>query len=652
MSLATLTNVVCRFGTNEVLSGVTMAIERSQRIGLVGRNGTGKSTLLNILSGQVPCDSGSVEVQRGLTIGALAQERFFDPSDTVLSAAGRAFARTSELKDQLAALFEEMAHAEGAKLDALMRQQVTLEEQLEVAGGYVTEHRVEAMLHGLGFATNQFDQKVTVLSGGQLARLALAQLLLESPDILVLDEPTNHLDIEARKWLEDFLIDSQFAAIVLVTHDRWLLDRVVDKIIEVDNGRLFEYPGHFSNYLEQRSLQRTTLSRQYTKQMTRVRQEEGYIRRYKAGQRSKQAKGRESRLDRFRKEEMIDRPRELDVIKLKIPEAPRSGDQVVVAQEISKSFGDLKLFQDLSLTITRGDRVGIIGPNGVGKTTLIRCLLGQEQVTQGEVRPGSRLSTGYFKQVHDGLDLSLSIWQAIQITVEHESNGRDVTEQQARDLAGGFLFSGEEQDQPLHLLSGGERARVRLAGLLGSPHNLLVMDEPSNHLDIPAAARLEEALAIESGFSGTLLLITHDRALLQATCTRLIIFDINGEVTLFTGTYEQWLSQTEKVVDKEKGSPSPGKRDRKKSSVQNAGRQASEKASTSGQSNLSHLSLKKLEDRIETFESDIKKIDQELSQPDIYTNPERCRDLTAMRERLVVKLLPYEAEWSERGGAA
>ena len=627
-----------------------MAIERSQRIGLVGRNGTGKSTLLNILIGKVPCDEGSIEVQRGLTIGALAQERTLHPEDSVLSAASRAFAQTADLKNQLAIVFEKMEQAQGNELEALLRQQTKLEEQLEAAGGYVTEHRVEAMLHGLGFTDEQFDQSVTVLSGGQVARLALAQLLLESPDILVLDEPTNHLDIEARTWLEEFLLTAPFAAIVLVTHDRWLLDRVVDKIIEVDNGRLFEYPGRFTEYLEQRSLQRTTLSRQYAKQVTRVRQEESYIRRYKAGQRSKQAKGRESRLERYRKEEMIDRPRELDVVKLKIPEAPRSGDQVLVAETVSKSFGDVHLFQDLSLAITRGDRVGIIGPNGVGKTTLIRCLLGQEPVTKGEVRIGTRLSAGYFQQVHDGLDLSLPVWRAIQTTVEHESKGRDVSEQQARDLAGGFLFSGDEQDQPLHLLSGGERARVRLAGLLGSPHNLLVLDEPSNHLDIPAAARLEEALSLKNGFTGTLLLITHDRALLQATCNRLIIFDEEGGIALFTGTYEEWLLHCRQQKERHELQERAVKRQAQ--SVDRETQKAKSAAVKRGKTDLAALSLGKLEQRIEDLEHEIKIVDEELSKPDIYTDPQRCRELSARREKIVAELAPYEAEWSTRGGEA
>jgi len=350
MSLLSLANVSHAFGNHVVLDGVTMSIEPGQKIGLVGRNGSGKTTLMRVMLGQLKPDAGARQVQRAARIGYLSQDPDFDPTDTVRDAAERAFANLHDLHVQLKEVFEHMAEATGGELEKMMRRQAALEEQIEAAGGYVIDHKIDATLHGLGFPDEQFGLNVQVLSGGQKSRLALAKLLLESPDLLLLDEPTNHLDIDGRQWLENFLAEAYRGAVVLVSHDRWLLDRVVKRVIHIDRGIVREYPGNYSKYIVIRDQQQYTEARTYEKQLDKIRAEEQFIRRYKAGQRSKQAKGRESRLERFKRDELIDRPVSDGVMNLRLPDAPRSGDQVVVAQNIAKRYDANVLFENFNIT--------------------------------------------------------------------------------------------------------------------------------------------------------------------------------------------------------------------------------------------------------------------------------------------------------------
>jgi ATP-binding cassette, subfamily F, member 3 len=416
-------------------------------------------------------------------------------------------------------------------------------------GGYAVDHRIDATLHGLGFTDREFGTPVTSLSGGQKARLGLAKLLLEEPDLLLLDEPTNHLDIEGRRWLEEFLAEEYEGAVVIVSHDRWLLDRVVTRIVEIDRGTVREYPGNYHAFVELRRERQLSEARVYEKQLDKIRAEEAYIRKYKAGQRAKQARGRETRLERFKEQELVERNSELDVMHLELPQPPRVGDTVVTAEHLSKRFGERVIFHDLSLTVKPGDRIGIIGPNGAGKTTLVRALLGDLEGESGHVRRSPRLAVGWFRQTQDHLDLSLTIWQYLQSVIIGLDGSSKGSEQQARDLAGAFLFTGRDQDKALAVLSGGERARAVLAGLIASAKNLLVLDEPTNHLDIPSSERLEQSLVEygsgggSGGSGGAVLLITHDRALLNEVCDRLVILDGEGHATIFEGGYAEYIKK-------------------------------------------------------------------------------------------------------------
>ena len=641
MSLLSLANVHHAFGHHVVLDGVTMSIEPGEKIGLVGRNGSGKTTLMKVMLRELAPDGGAVQVQRSAGVGYLSQDPEFDPTDTVRDAAERAFAALHDLHGQIKVVFEDMAQATGDKLAKLLRRQAALESKIETAGGYAIDHKIDAALHGLGFPGDQFGLNVQVLSGGQKSRLALAKLLLEAPDLLLLDEPTNHLDIDGRQWLETFLAEEYRGAVVLVSHDRWLLDRVVRRIVQIDRGAVREYPGNYSKYVQLRDQQQYTEARTYEKQLDKIRAEEQFIRRYKAGQRSKQAKGRESRLARFKRDELIERPIELGVMNLKLPKAPGSGDQVAVAERIAKRYGENVLFEDFSISIMRGDRIGVIGPNGAGKTTLIKCLLGELEHDEGTVRLGSRLSIGYYRQLHEHLDLELSVWAYLQSVIVSVDGQARASEQQARDLAGAFLFSGDEQDKPLGNLSGGERSRAVLAGLVASARNLLVLDEPTNHLDIPSAERLEQVLRLGGAYEGTLLLVTHDRALLDATCDKLLVFDGDGALRLFHGRYSQWSARR----DQQRSSKEPAQPQtvRKR-------RPAKPQAPIGG--GISALSLSKIEQRIELLEQRKSEIDGEMLDPKVYRDGPRCKALQQERARLTEELSEVEKEWARRAAQA
>jgi len=662
MAIASVLNLRHGYGGNLVLDGATLSISDGEKIGLVGRNGCGKSTLMKALAGELKLDEGLVQINRAAKVGYLSQHPRLDFTKTLREEAATAFANLDAMKMSLDDVYDAMATADAAQLDQLFRKQEELEAKINRAGGYAVDHRIEATLHGLTFTDAEFDKPVSSLSGGQKARLGLAKLLLEEPDLLLLDEPTNHLDIDGRRWLETFLADEYDGAVVVVSHDRWLLDRVVTRIVEIERGAVREYPGNYEAFVNLRRERQLSEARVFEKQLDKIRAEEEYIRKYKAGQRAKQARGRETRLARFKQDELVERSAELDVMHLDLPAPPRVGDVVTSGEHLSKSFGPRVLFSDLTLTVKPGDRFGIIGPNGAGKTTLVRALLGDLEPDSGVLRRSPRLAVGWFRQTQDHLDLSMTVWEYLQSVIIGMDGSTTASEQQARDLAGAFLFSGREQDKVLQVLSGGERARVVLAGLVASAKNLLVLDEPTNHLDIPSAERLEQSLldygsgADEGGAGGAVLLITHDRALLEAVCERLVILDGHGKATIFEGRYSEYLAKyppraTERVKELASTAKAPAKPAAK--SGGNADRSKSDRTSApSGKNPLAKLAVEELEKRIESIETQLTMLDRDLSSPSIYANAARIKELNAQRARLAAELLPIEAEWTRRADLA
>ncbi len=681
MPLLAATNVRHAFGSRVILDGASLSIEAGERIGIVGRNGTGKSTLIKAMAGMFTPDSGTIDRSKSARVGFLHQDPDLDPNETLRSAAESAFAELHELHAQLNRVFDEMAGdaaSDPDELERLMKRQADLEQRIEAAGGYAIDHRIDATLHGLGFTDAQFSIPTASLSGGQRARLALAKLLLEGPDVLLLDEPTNHLDLDGRLWLESFLKDDFAGAVVLISHDRYLLDNVVTRIVEVEAGRLIDYPapkGHaYATFRRLRAERKEVQARAWESQQSKFKQEERFIQRYKAGQRAKQARGRESRLQREKRDSSVERPMEMGVARFNFPRAPRSGDIVARARGVSKSYpaddgSEKVLFNKLDLTIERGERWGILGPNGAGKSTLVKCLLGELDADAGEVKLGANLDVGYFSQTAGNIDPDAPVYRYIQSAILKENEGVRYSEQQARDLAGAFLFSGDEQEAEMHRLSGGERGRARLAALLASAKNVLVLDEPTNHLDIPSAERLEDALAIEipatseqpgrpgGEFDGTLILISHDRAIIDACCDRLLILDGRGGAEVFEGNYthyqqvqaEREQARLERDAERKR---QQDKEDRQRRQREHRQRERAREQTGPTANSLERLSDSKLEERIESIEARIKAIDASMSDPDVWSNPKKCEQLGAERSQLAGELEPLEFEWMRRAQEA
>jgi len=667
MALLSVANLVFNYGDRAVLDGVNLTVSAGEHVGLVGRNGCGKSTLLKLIAGietHKP-EAGQIQLARGATAGYLKQDHHYDPSKTLREEAGAAFAELVSLHEQLDDIAHRMGEAQGDELDKLLKQYERVEHDMQAAGGYAVDHKIDETLHGLGLEDSVFSVKCGDLSGGQKGRLALAKLLLSEPDVLLLDEPTNHLDIAGRVWLEQFLAGYK-GAVVLISHDRWLLDRVVSKIYELEAGQMVEYPGNYEKFRELRAARIEDQRRSFEKQQTKIKAEKAFIDRYRAGQRAKQAQGREKRLERFIRDEYIEPPMELDTMKLQLTPKARAGDQVCIAEHLEVSYEGRSLFKDFGISIKRGEKIGVIGPNGAGKSTLIRCLLGEQTPTAGMSKLGSQVDVGWYRQTHEHLDLGQSI---IEYLRKYVPSG---TEQEARDLAGAFLFAGLEQDKAMSVLSGGERARAVLAGLMSRGHNLLVLDEPTNHLDIPAAERLEEALRRYNesqkrytttgtgGGEGTLILITHDRMLLEHLVDQLLIFDGHGNVQHFLGTYSEYVESIDGasiLVDSDQKiekKPEPAKQAPPLTKPINKPASNSANSANSakkGKSNkaLAGLDLPRLESKIEELEKQIAQVEQQLADPDTYRDGKKFGTLQQQHTKLKAELAPYEEEWASRG---
>ena len=637
MALLTLVNLTHAHGDNRVLDGASLTVQANERIGLVGRNGCGKTTLMRLITGQINPDVGSVQYSKGTRIGYLPQEPVLDGKRTLRREAEQAFAGLAKLHDQLETVSHEMAEAEGDALDGLMKKYERLEHEMQAAGGYAVDHRIDATLHGLGLGDETFDVPVSGLSGGQKARLALAKLLLSEPDVLLLDEPTNHLDIAGRVWLEQFL-KAYSGSVMVVSHDRWLLDEVVDRIVEIDRGKMIEYPGNYAAYREQRDLRRLEQQRVYDKQQTFIRQQKQYIDRYKTGQRAKEARGRQKKLDRFIRDDVVDQVHHEKVMNLKLPPAKRSGDMVLTADGVGMAYDTKRLFKDVHLVLKRGQRIGVIGPNGCGKSTFVRCAIGRQEPSEGATRLGANVRIGYYHQTHEHLDDDDTPVTFLQRAIP------DGMEQNARDVAGAFLFSGVEQDKPFAVLSGGERTRAVLASLMVGGHNLLVLDEPSNHLDIPSSERLEEALR---QYDGTLVLITHDRMLLADTVDELLVFEPGGRVRHFIGGYRDYVEAQREAVEtkaepvKRKDKPKPGKK-----------KAGAKPRAAKRKSRFGHMRDEDLEAKIMETEAKLAEIDQQLADPDLYRDKDRFRQVHDERENLAAALKPLEEEWLNRAEQA
>jgi len=535
MSLIQANDLSKSYGAQDVLTGVSLSIPRQARVALIGPNGVGKSTLLHLLAGLEQPDGGDLQLARGLEIGFLAQESSYGaagfPGGTIRELCQGAFADLLESERRLREL--EQAMADPHQVDEAMLRYGAAQEAFELAGGYTYEARIRQVLGGLSFAPDELDAPLERLSGGERTRALLARLLLDDPDLLILDEPTNHLDLEAIEWLESWLRDFAGAA-VIVSHDRYFLDRVVDQVWELSPGGIELFRGDYTAYLEQRAQRQALLQARFDAQREHIRKEQDFIQRNIAGQNTRQAQGRRKRLERLLRDEAITLPESGRTAQIRFAEAKRSGDIVLQTSGLAIGYPDdeAPLFTVPDLTLLRGECVALIGPNGAGKTTFLKTLLGELQPFRGEVSLGASLQCGYFEQAHAGLRPEKTLLQEV---LESDPSLR-ISE--ARSLLGHFAFSGDEVKKQVQVLSGGERGRLALLKLVLQGANLLLLDEPTNHLDIPSQETLQSAL---EAFGGTILLVSHDRYLIRALASQVwVVTPDAGRLEVHLGGYDAY----------------------------------------------------------------------------------------------------------------
>lgn len=533
MSLIHLEHVTKLYDPDLILDDISVSIAPGDRIGLIGRNGTGKTTLIKIIGGMLLDFKGRVTSAKGLRIGYLSQEAEFEHDCTLRQEMLKVFDERRALEDEMLLLAEEMESRDDA---SLLAQYARLQEKHERLGGYDYESQINRILGGLGFSELDFNLPLRVLSGGQKSRAMLAKLLLEMPDLLLFDEPTNHLDINGIQWLENYLNTEYEGAVLVVSHDRYFLDKVIRKVWELEARRIKIYRGNYSKYVETREVERLVGERAFKKQQAFIAHEEEFIRLNIAGQRTREARGRRTKLARLQR---VEKPKpDAPTFNLNFTPETRGGNDILRCQNVGKQFGEKVVFTGLTCEVFRRDVIGIIGANGTGKTTLFRLILGDESPTEGELWVGATLKLGYYTQELEGLNLDNEIIDEIAGLRPRWTRG------ELRSFLARFLFIGDEVFKRVGDLSGGEQSRVLLAKLLLENANVLLLDEPTNHLDIPAREALESALA---EYPATLFIISHDRYLLNALATKLLIFE-NGTASLFEGTYAEYEARQQRSV--------------------------------------------------------------------------------------------------------
>jgi ATP-binding cassette subfamily F protein 3 len=523
-----LSEVHKSYGVQDVLRGASLQVNAGEHVGLVGRNGAGKSTIFRLVRSEETADRGDVVRARGVKLGLLDQHVHFTPGSTVHESALAAFGRLQQIEHEMHELEHRMADA-ADDLEKILERYSDLQHEFEHEGGFEYGARAEAILQGLGFERDMWSLETEKLSGGQQNRLGLACLLLAAPDVLLLDEPTNHLDVNAVEWLEEFLQEYQ-SAYVIISHDRYFLDRSCRRIIELENGRASNYPGNYSDYLVEREERREAQQRAYENQQHLIAKTEEFIRRNLAGQKTKQAKSRRNMLERLERLDAV-RP-EQSSGDFRLQAIERTGNHVLMVNELSIGYPDKLLAKDISFILRRGECLGIIGPNGSGKTTFLRTILNKLEPLAGEVRWGTKVQIGYYAQQLDDLDdRNEIIMELRRVALPGATAG------ELRSFLAKFLFTGDDVYKHVRDLSGGEKGRLALAKLIYSRVNVLVLDEPTNHLDIPSREALEEAL---SAYEGTIVTISHDRYFLDRVATQILALDGVGGAEHYDGDYTEY----------------------------------------------------------------------------------------------------------------
>lgn len=520
------------FGIHEIFKDVSFMIEQGEHVGLVGVNGSGKTTLLRCLLQPDWVDSGAIKFEPGISVGYV-QQGFTDIQGTIWEFMLASCEEITKLRQKLAQLEERSAKLTGTALEECLEEYGRVQKRYEFIDGYNYENRIKRVLIGLGYTENWWQQDAATLSGGQKTRLMLAAALVRNPDFMILDEPTNHLDIVMTQWLEKYLQEFK-GGLLVVSHDRAFLDNVAVRILEMEGGKLQSFKGNYSRYLEQKAIQTATLEAAYNAQQDYIARTEAYIRRFKAGIKSKMARGRQSQLDRM---ERMDAPVHNEEFELRLPPAAECAERVLIMEDLTIGYGDKVLAKGINLTLRRGEKAALLGANGTGKTTLLRTILGEIPPLKGKAKIGNRVQIGYFSQSYERLDAKQTLLE--NFVIEY-----GFTEEHTRSMLGGMLFHGDDVFKKIGELSGGQKARLVLLKLVLDGANCLVLDEPTNHLDIMARETVEAAL---EAFDGTVLVVSHDRYFVNEVANR--IWEIeNGEVKDYKGNYDFYLEEKQKAA--------------------------------------------------------------------------------------------------------
>ena len=628
-------NISKAFGTNEILKDASFHIEEREKAALVGINGAGKSTLFKIIVGEMTADTGEVILSKGKTLGYLAQHQDLTGDLTIYEEVLQAKQDLIRMEERLRALEEEMKHEQGERLEELMNTYTRLSHTFELENGYAYRSEVVGVLKGLGFEPEEFEKKVSTLSGGQKTRVALGRLLLTKPDVILLDEPTNHLEMESIAWLEGYLLNYS-GAVFFVSHDRYFLDRVVTKIVEIDAGKVTTFEGNYSAYSQKKAMLREAAYHAWMNQQQEIRHQEEVIAKLKSFNREKSIRRAESREKMLDKMEVLEKPSEVRAdMRIRLEPRVTSGNDVLRVSNLSKSFPGQPLFSDLNFEIRRGERVAIIGNNGTGKTTILKILNGVVAPDGGQIELGTKVQIGYYDQEHQVLHMDKTIFQEISDTYPY------LTNTEIRNVLAAFLFTEDDVFQPIHTLSGGERGRISLAKLMLSNANFLILDEPTNHLDIVSKEILEQALR---DYTGTVLYVSHDRYFINQTATRILELT-NQQLVNYIGNYDYYLEKKEELTsiyapsaaadNVEKPAQSAVKLDWKTQKEEQARQRKREN------------DLKKTEARIEELETRDAEIDEEMSQPEVATDVAKCVALSNEKAEIAAELEQLYEKWEE-----
>ncbi len=617
-------NITKSFGTNEILKNASFHIEDREKTAIVGINGAGKSTLLKIIMRQMSADSGEVMIAKGKTIGYLAQHEAVSSGNTIYQELLEVKRDLIKLEENIRQMEHEMKSLQGDALTLLLESYNRMSTEFERRDGYSYRSELAGVLKGLGFDEEDFGKKVETLSGGQKTRVALGKLLLSKPDIILLDEPTNHLDMNSIAWLETYLLNYP-GAVIIVAHDRYFLNRVVTKVVEIDNGHVTTFLGNYSAYAEKKKQLRDTALKAWMNQQQEIRRQQEVIAKLKSFNREKSIKRAESREKMLNKIEVLEKPAEVnDEIRIRLEPRIISGNDVLTVEGLSKSFGSNHLFSDLNFEIKRGERVAIIGNNGTGKTTLLKIINSVLPADAGSFTLGSKVNIGYYDQEHHVLHMEKTLFDEISDAYP------TLTNTQIRNVLASFLFTGDDVFKRISDLSGGERGRVSLAKLMLSEANFIILDEPTNHLDITSKEILENAL---NRYTGTILYVSHDRYFINQTATR--ILELTGNTLVnYIGNYDYYLEKKEELT--QIYAPQTAETTQEKTSEAKLSWQ--QKKEEQAKLRKKRNDLKKTEERIHELETRDSEIDELLTHEEIFTDVAKCLALGNEKDAVLKEL--------------